>query len=156
MRIQTRDPAVSLEADLINTSSETAYILSHPWGWVGGDLRNNVTSSLFHHFNQSGSTCIRYNMRGVGKSSGSGSWTGIPESEGFLGILKIDLEDVCFYLVESNPSIKNIILVGYSYGAMITAATLRRSDLPIKAAILISLPYSVTPFLSRFNSSQYV
>lgn len=75
---------VTLEAKLTigNQGTRRGSILAiftHPYGPLGGNLHNNVVAALYSDFVSLGFTCLRYNARGVGRSTGKTSWQGIPE-----------------------------------------------------------------------------
>ena len=61
-----------------SVTSDTCCIITHPYGPLGGNLDNNVVSSLFSYFSESKNyTTIKFNFRGIGKSTGKTSYTGI-------------------------------------------------------------------------------
>jgi len=90
---------------------------------------------------------LQYNSRGVGKSSGWASFSGFSEGQ--------DLQDFVQWALSSLPTIKVVILMGYSHGSLIT--TLHPVlQLEIKTYhILLSYPLGPRAFLTAFNSSAY-
>lgn len=94
-------------------------------------------------------------MRGVGRSGGATSWTGIPESN--------DLVELCRHLlsldlrgsVSSGRLEQKIILVGYSFGSLISARALALDPSLYHGIIMISMPYQVMFFLTCFHSGRY-
>jgi alpha/beta superfamily hydrolase len=110
-------------------------------------MSNNVVERVCSRMVQAGMTTLRFNFRGVGGSSGRGSWRGGGEIE--------DLRTVMAYLREIEGGPKRLILIGYSYGSMISAAVagMSKSDDSVIASINISYPLGVLWALSFFNTS---
>ncbi|RIA88933.1 Alpha/Beta hydrolase protein [Glomus cerebriforme] len=136
-----------------------AVIISHPYGPLGGNNYNNVVIALENFFLHSGYLTIAFNFRGSGKSRGRTSWTGESESNDFRTMLnfiansgKINDDNIVII-----PKIYQVTIIGYSYGSLIAtslASTPTEYSFPI-SYILISLPLSVTWFLTFFHSSVY-
>jgi uncharacterized protein len=62
----------TLEAELTVAADERALaVLCHPHPQYGGDMRSLVTSELFGALPGAGVTCLRFNFRGVGRSTGT-------------------------------------------------------------------------------------
>ena len=105
-------------------------------------MNNNVTMGVCDYLTGQGHAVIRFNFRGSGKSSGKTSWTAEGEKD--------DLRAVIEYAIAQGYS--NIITIGYSYSALVVASVF--DSIPqVLAAAFISLPYSVTWFLSLFQGS---
>ncbi|MBK5287012.1 MAG: hypothetical protein JJE46_00965 [Acidimicrobiia bacterium] len=63
---------LTLEAELSVAPAETVrLVLCHPHPLHGGDMRSLVISELFRNLPELGATCLRFNFRGVGLSTGS-------------------------------------------------------------------------------------
>jgi len=123
--------------------------------------------NLFVKLASQGYTTLRFNFRGVGLSTGKGSWQGGAEQE--------DVIEVCNFLLgrpcsESNKNdadnlaqatsfhhmhavkIKRIILVGMSYGAGIACAV---ADMMPEIAGMVSICYPLGPyFFLYFGNSK--
>jgi hypothetical protein len=56
-----------------------AIVLTHPWAMLGGDYNNNVPHRLSETLATCGFATLRFNFRGVGRSSGKCSWRGHAE-----------------------------------------------------------------------------
>ncbi|KAI9260526.1 Alpha/Beta hydrolase protein [Phascolomyces articulosus] len=130
------------------TATAPAVILAHPYGPLGGNMRNNVIIALHNYFASKGYVTVCINFRGCGHSKGRTSWTGMPE--------RGDYEAVIQYLKTSSPcKLSHLIIGGYSFGSMI-AASLRPSsedfDIPY-SYLLISYPVSVQWALTTVRNS---
>jgi hypothetical protein len=65
------DDGETLDAERADAADETArVVLCHPHPEFGGSMRSLVTSELFLALPARGVTCLRYDFRGVGASSG--------------------------------------------------------------------------------------
>ncbi|EFA75687.1 hypothetical protein PPL_10740 [Heterostelium album PN500] len=100
-----------------NTSdlSNIGVVITHPHPMLGGNYNNNVvlgiSSFLTNHLHI---PTLCFNFRGVGGSQGKGSWRGSYEREDVLAAVS--------YLLDHAPighRPTRIIIVGYSYGAVI-------------------------------------
>lgn len=89
-------------------------VICHPHPLHGGDMDNNVVAALARAFAGSGYAVLRFNFRGVGRSTGSYA-EGIGEREDARGAL------AC---ISSQPGVdsEHLILAGYSFGARVTLA----------------------------------
>lgn len=92
-------------------------------------------------------------MRGAGRSGGSTSWTGLPESKDLLGLIDAIVDGTLFKNSNSksplqSSQIKTLYLCGYSYGSVIAASVSpSRHTQIVTHYILISYPKSVMWFL---------
>jgi alpha/beta superfamily hydrolase len=140
------------------------YRISHPYGPLGGDLHNNVVREVTYLFAQSGFSTLRYNMRGVSKSTGRTSWTAQAEVD--------DLMELCAWWTSSPGAAsqeeneehqvnlptqrpKGLILVGYSFGSLISLAAAQRGHqqgFPIVGVVAISPPTRYIPLLTCFHT----
>ena len=93
-------------------------------------MHNNVTGGIFNVFVQNDISCLRFNFRSVGKSTGKHS-NGTGEQSDVIACIN--------YL--SNFRKKNrILLCGYSYGAAIGCSTVNYSEAVI-GFCAISFPW---------------
>ena len=91
-----------------------AVLILHPHPKMGGDQNNNVVMKLFGACSNAGFTALKVDTRGVGKSAGSSTWTGMSEAE--------DVCNVVRYLLSDDPLVKHVeqvFVVGYSFGAAV-------------------------------------
>jgi alpha/beta superfamily hydrolase len=68
----TTSDGVSLDADFASVAdATTAVVLCHPHPLYGGDRRNGVIESLFRALPVAGVSALRFDFRGVGRSTGT-------------------------------------------------------------------------------------
>jgi len=93
-------------------------------------MYNNVVSGVFNMCVQNTISCLRFNFRGVGSSTGS-------HTSG-----KGELTDVeaCIDFLINEKNIEKIIICGYSYGAAIGCSTVNYSE-KIIGYCAISFPW---------------
>ncbi|TFK49921.1 alpha/beta-hydrolase [Heliocybe sulcata] len=119
----------------------------HPWSWLGGSKDDPVLGSLQNVLLGAGYYVLRYNSRGVGKSSGWPSFTGSSEAQ--------DLRDLVQWLVGKSPSIEHVLIAGYSHGSLIASLhpTLPSS---IKTHhLILSYPLGPRGWLTAFRTGTY-
>ncbi|KAG9011124.1 hypothetical protein FRB94_009267 [Tulasnella sp. JGI-2019a] len=116
-------------------------------------VRPRVLHNLSAVFLKLGYHVILFNTRGVGESSGRASFTGISESQ--------DLRAVLAWAVEEIVHLDTAVLVGYSYGSLITSMVpspkrLHPERIKRAAHILISHPLGpMASFITFFNTAKY-
>jgi len=138
VRVPTKDSGIELEAAIhdgsnLNTDWKcVGVVCTHPMPLLGGDMRNNVVASVCTYFSMLGATTLRFNFRGVGQSSGSGSWFGDTE--------RGDVVACCNFLVAKYRHITKILLVGYSYGSVISSSVAGEVD-SVVGFCAISYPF---------------
>ncbi len=106
-------------------------LICHPHPQYGGNMYNNVVSGVFNKLIKNDISCLRFNFRGVGKSTGMHSnGTG-------------ELEDVrvCINFLINEKNHESLIICGYSYGAAIGCSAINYSDKVI-SYISISFPWN--------------
>jgi len=130
-----RNNEIELEVEYFNskTNAENPVVLiCHPHPQYGGNMYNNVVSGVFNKLIKNDITCLRFNFRRVGKSTGSHS-----DGQGELSDVKTCID---FLIKEKNH--EKIIICGYSYGAAIGCSAINYSDKVI-GYISISFPWDV-------------
>ncbi|KAF8913515.1 Alpha/Beta hydrolase protein [Mucidula mucida] len=142
---------VSLEAELCVPQAESSggarlAIFLHPWSWLGGRMDDPVVSVLMDTFARHNFHMLRYNSRGVGRSTGWASLTGSSEGEDLCALVKWALERI--------GNVKNLVLVGYSYGSLITTLCPSLPSIPT-SYLLVSYPVGPRAWLTLFRSSLY-
>ena len=90
-------------------ASQIGAVVCHPHPLHGGEMHNNIVTALIHAFQQAGMATLRFNFRGVGRSSGSHD-QGNGEVE--------DVKAAVTYLL-SRQSVATVIVAGYSFGSMV-------------------------------------
>jgi alpha/beta superfamily hydrolase len=126
---------VKLEAEFFqpnNFIKNPAVLVCHPHPQYGGNMHNNVVSAIFDKLIHNNITCLRFNFRAVGNSTGT-------HSNG-----KAELNDVkaCIDFLINKKKYEKIILCGYSYGAAIGCSAINYSNKVI-AYIAISFPWDL-------------
>lgn len=139
LELMTED-GVKLEARLEKPTEWTAErglaVVCHPHPLYGGNMHNAVSQSARRALNEAGIATIRLNFRGTGRSGGEHS-AGVKEPLDVLAAVAYARDEL---KVES----RRLALVGYSFGAAVTASALAR--LPAEVAYAgIALPLHLKP-----------
>ncbi|MHB8203317.1 MAG: alpha/beta hydrolase [Desulfomonilaceae bacterium] len=133
--------AITLEGLLeLPEAQETlpqAALILHPHPLYGGNLFNNVTSSVAIGLLSHGMATLRFNFRGVGASGGSHG-DGIDEIDDVLAAIS-------FLDSYKQVNSSNIILAGYSFGCWVGLSAAAREDRPM-SLIGISPPVDMYDF----------
>ncbi|MHA1804902.1 MAG: alpha/beta hydrolase [Promethearchaeota archaeon] len=125
------DP-IKLEAEWFDShanSLPTALIV-HPHPQFGGTMHNNVVSAIFEKCVEENISCLRFNFRGVGKSTGTHS-----NGRGELSDVKACID----FLVKKKQKAR-VGIIGYSYGAAIGCSAVNYSE-AIVGYVAISFPW---------------
>lgn len=123
---------IKLEAEFFQSKSgklKPIVLICHPHPQFGGNMYNNVVSGVFNKLIENDLSCLRFNFRGVGGSTGSHS-----DGTGELS----DVHACVDYLIKK--SFERIIICGYSYGAAIGCSAVNYSE-KIIGFISISFPW---------------
>lgn len=135
-----------------NTHHEApGIIIAHPYGPLGGNVHNNVVMAIQRHFEGKGYVTACINFRGCGKSKGRTSWTAMPERDDYISVMDFLLGSKEYNELEL-PKINQLVLCGYSFGAMIAGSITPPPTLPT-AYLLISLPLGVLWALATTKAS---
>ncbi|EGF76841.1 hypothetical protein BATDEDRAFT_92264 [Batrachochytrium dendrobatidis JAM81] len=128
----------------------TCVVLAHPYGPLGGDMKNYIVEALFGLFSSMGYTTLRFNFRGVGGSTGRTSFRGLGEIE--------DVVTVCNYVLTCTHCLEpptKLILCGYSYGSVATGAA--ASQIPqVSAVVSVSYPAGVLWALTLGHQKKHI
>lgn len=151
-------PAVSSSASCAGLA-----IVAHPLGRLGGSLDDPIVTHLSALFlTRYKLRVVRFNSRGVGKSTGSASWTGASESSDFQEVVNTCLSNYC--LDFPNATHSQLLIAGYSAGSLYASTVkvdkqlLEREQFrqgPKPRYILVSFPAGVQWALSFFTSRTY-
>ena len=125
---------IKLEAEYFQSHSDarSAIILCHPHPRFGGNMHNNVISSLFQAFISNKFSTLRFNFRAVGRSTGQHS-----NGRGELSDVK-----ACIDYLLNDKGIEKIFISGYSFGAGIGCSAINYSP-KIMGYAAISLPWDL-------------
>ena len=124
---------IELEAEYFQSKKNPKsplVLICHPHPQYGGNMQNNVVSGVYNKLIKSDVPCLRFNFRGVGKSTGSYSG----------GIGELNDVKVCVDFLIDEKNHERIILCGYSYGAAIGCSAINYKD-NIIGYIAISFPF---------------
>ncbi len=125
---------VSLEAIYFESTSnkKTAILICHPHPLFGGNFNSNVVSAVFNGLKDNNMSCMKFNFRGVGFSTGSHT-----DGEG-----EISDAAACLDYLMKEKKYTELIVCGYSYGAAIgcSAAVMFNNVL---GYIAISFPWDL-------------
>jgi len=120
----------------------------HPWARLGGNMNDPVLQALVHpltHYLKF--HVLRYNARGVGRSSGWKSFTGLQEGE--------DLRELVQYALKRLGDVREVVLIGYSNGAL-AASMHPLLPVPLRTThVLISYPLGPRGLLTAFRTRTY-
>ncbi len=133
--VQNKD--VNLEAEYYSSRSIKANgcLVCHPHPQFGGEMHNNVVSAVFYAFINADISCMRFNFRAVGNSTGEHS-----DGEGEVSDVK-----ACVDFLKNEKQLQKIFLCGYSYGAAVGCAAANYSENVIGYAA-ISFPWDFMGF----------
>ena len=123
-------PAGKLEARLHAGCSDYLFIICHPHPHFGGSMDDRIVLALSNILNELGTSVIRFNFRGVGRSDGRSAGNRIKVS---------DAEAIFDWASGEYPKHK-IVICGYSFGASISYNLLHKR--PIAGMVLIAPPTS--------------
>jgi len=133
-RVFIQSGGLKIEGLLGNSSGQEAVLITHPHPLYGGDMYNNVVSSVVEAYSQTGYTTLRINFRGVGQSEGAYG-QGVGEQE--------DVSSGLGYLSQLGKS--SIDLAGYSFGAWVNALGLKNLE-QVQRVIMVSPPVNFIDF----------
>jgi alpha/beta superfamily hydrolase len=126
---------IVLEGLLSEGTTGRGVIITHPHPLYGGDMTNIVVETIQKAWQKKGHTTLRFNFRGVGRSSGSyddgnGEQADVVAAFDFL----------------KGKDLQAIDLAGYSFGAWVVAQIIDR--VPADSLIMVSPPAAMMQFES--------
>ncbi len=114
---------------------KAAAVVCHPHPLHGGTMHNHVTYRLAEAFRDAGCSALRFNFRGVGRSSGS-------HDEG-----RGEVEDAAAaltHLEREHPGVP-LVSAGFSFGGRV-ALELAAREARVRSALAVGLPVSLYDF----------
>ncbi len=123
-----------LEGLFEQVGKERAVVITHPHPTYGGDMYNSVVHTISKAFQQLSYSTLRFNFRGVGKSTGSYD-NGLGEQE--------DVKYAIQYL--SELGFNSIGLAGYSFGSWVIYNLVINNKLK-NSIVLVSPPVDFIEF----------
>lgn len=133
--IYIKNNDLQIEGLLHSSSSERGVVICHPHSLMGGSMYNNVVETIQQVFAHAKYTTVRFNFRGVGRSTGS-----YDEGRGE----ESDISTVCQYMQDSG--IKRLSFAGYSFGSWVGSKIIEKDDNPFDEVIFISPPINYFNF----------
>lgn len=127
-----------LEGVMVRARSGDGAVVCHPHPLYGGAMDNNVVLAMEETYLSRGCTTLRFNLRGVGKSTGSYG-DGDGEAE--------DILCVCRFIL--TQGVERLHLAGYSFGAWV-ALNACRLGLSPQSLALVSPPVNFLDFSNLF------
>jgi alpha/beta superfamily hydrolase len=118
-------PDVRLEGEILDGGGKPC-VVSHPHPLAGGDMRHPVVEGLWRAAARAGLRALRYNFRGVGRSTGELTAKSPLAIADLLGAIDF---------LGGGPA----LAIGYSYGARVTLHAIH-AGAPIERAVLAGLP----------------
>jgi alpha/beta superfamily hydrolase len=135
-------PDSNAKALLADMGSRVAVIITHPWGPLGGNMHNNVVVAAALYFQKHKISTLRFDFSGSQIGGGHKQVKQVQEASRYLKAA-----------LPKPPSY--ILLVGYSYGSLITASA--SVDIPnCIGSISIAPPWSVQHWLLLFTASDHL
>ena len=104
-------------------------VICHPHPLHGGDMFSNVVRTLARAANEEGYTPLMFNFRGAGRSTGS-------HTEGLREVADVD---ATMTLAHEMADGGNVLLMGYSFGAMVATRWLNEGG-RAAAFVAVSVP----------------
>jgi len=120
---------VTLEGLIQRASGNRGVVICHPHSLMGGSMYNNVVEAVQKAFAAAEYATLRFNFRGVGRSSGDYD-EGKGEQEDILA--------ACKFLQAAG--VANLFFAGYSFGAWVGSKIIAGDVNPFAVSILISPP----------------
>jgi len=135
---------IKLEAEVFypdNDRQNICVLLAHPHSLYGGNMSNNIISSLFSTLSKENIPTLRFNFRGVGKSTGS------------YGHDIGEQEDVrtCIKFLIDKEKFEKVLIIGYSYGAAMGCSQVNTFK-NIMGYVAIAFPFDL--FIKLKNLAQ--
>lgn len=127
--INNQDVKIEVEYFRSSHDQTIGVLLVHPHPQYGGNMQNNVISALYNTFKENDVTSLRFNFRGVGRSTGTHT-NGQGETS--------DVRACVGFMV--GDGINKILLCGYSYGSAIACSIISYSE-KIIGYCAISFPW---------------
>ena len=124
-----------IEGLLEKSSENKGVIICHPHPLMGGSMHNNVLEAIQKSFADEKYTTLRFNFRGVGRSTGTYD-EGRGEQQDIYAAVRF----------MSDSGIADITFAGYSFGAWVGSKIIMNSKNPFTSSILISPPNNYFDF----------
>lgn len=159
-------PHSGSKAQVADLGSDLAVIVTHPWGPLGGNMNNNVVLAIVVWFQRLRITTMRFDFCGHQIGKGDPQVQQVKEAADFLvqgGHLydheasshPPQLQPAASNIPRNTKAPKSILLVGYSYGSIISASASVKIPQCIGVA-MISPPLAVRHWLYLFHGNHHL
>ena len=125
---------LTLEGLYTGVSADRGVVVTHPHPLYGGDMYNPVVQTVAAAYVQAGFSCLQFNFRGVGRSTGQ-----FDNGRGEQG----DVIAAVNWLTDRG--IGDISLAGYSFGSCVNAR-IAADMAPVAHQIMVSPPVAFIDF----------
>ena len=133
-KIQFNSDDLTLEGLFTGVSSDRGVVVTHPHPLYGGDMVNPVVQTVADAYIQAGFSCLQFNFRGVGRSTGQ-----FDNGRGEQG----DVIAAVSWLTDRGSV--DISLAGYSFGSWVNAR-IAADMAPVAHQIMVSPPVAFIDF----------
>jgi len=133
-KIEFTSGDLTLEGLYTRASSDRGVVVTHPHPLYGGDMYNPVVQTVADAYIQAGFSCLQFNFRGVGRSTGQ-----FDNGRGEQG----DIIAAVRWLAD--PGSVDISLAGYSFGSWVNAH-ITAEMAPVTHQIMVSPPVAFIDF----------
>ncbi|MGK3743140.1 MAG: alpha/beta superfamily hydrolase [Bacillariaceae sp.] len=165
-------PESSSKAQISDSGSNLAVIVTHPWGPLGGNMNNNVVLAIVVWFQRMKITTLRFDFYGSQLGRGDSQVAQVKEAANFLlhgqhqNNTRISTTKQKQRISSSSTTTtkednrrrhvpKFILLVGYSYGSIISASASNSIPQCI-GTIMVSPPLAVRHWLYLFHGNYHL
>jgi alpha/beta superfamily hydrolase len=171
-------PESSSKAQISDSRSNLAVIVTHPWGPLGGNMNNNVVLAIAVWFQRMKITTLRFDFSGSQLGRGDSQVSQVKEAANFLlhgqhqnnntrtsSTSKQQKQRISSSTTTTTTTTKEdnsrshvpkfILLVGYSYGSIISASASNSIPQCI-GTIMVSPPLAVRHWLYLFHGNYHL
>lgn len=151
-------PQSGCKALVADLGTDLAVIVTHPWSLLGGNMHNNVVLAIVVWFQHLKITTMRFDFGGSQIGRGNTQVQQVQEAATFLlqgSHLNHGSSSNSQRQTTKRKPPKSILLVGYSYGSIISASAAAKIPQCIGVA-MISPPLSVLHWLYLFNGNYHL
>jgi alpha/beta superfamily hydrolase len=133
-KIEFNSGDLTLEGLYTGASSDRGVVVTHPHPLYGGDMVNPVVQTVADAYIQAGFSCLQFNFRGVGRSTGQ-----FDNGRGEQG----DVIAAVRWLADRGSV--DISLAGYSFGSWVNAH-IASDRAPVAHQLMVSPPVAFIDF----------
>jgi uncharacterized protein len=146
-------PHYDAEVRICRRPSKLAVVVAHPWGPLGGNLHNPLVRAVVLYFQRWNVTTVRYNLTScqIGWGHRQVKQTvDLVESIMNGGHNLVEIEAASPAAARAAVAPQYILLVGYSYGALVVASAAADLAHVVVGVVQIAPPWGVQHWLLLF------